>query len=151
MGIFNKVKKEKDNKSTGKKSSMKDLYEDKDKQKSEKSKESSVKAVATAKTDKTDAKLGNAYQILVRPLITEKAANLGSEDKYVFAVNKNANKIEIAKAINEVYGIKPIAVNIVRVGGKKVRHGRVQGRRKDWKKAIVTLPKGKTINIYEGV
>ncbi|MEA3449868.1 MAG: 50S ribosomal protein L23 [Patescibacteria group bacterium] len=89
--------------------------------------------------------------MLVRPLITEKAANLGSEDKYVFAVNKNANKIEIAKAINEVYGIKPIAVNIVRVGGKKVRHGRVQGRRKDWKKAIVTLPKGKTINIYEGV
>ncbi|MCD4761725.1 50S ribosomal protein L23 [bacterium] len=94
---------------------------------------------------------GQAYKILVKPLITEKAANLGSENKYVFEVSVSTNKIEIAKAINEVYGVKPVSVNIVNVGGKKVRYGRHFGKRKDTKKAIITLPKGKTINIYEGV
>lgn len=94
---------------------------------------------------------GNAYRILVKPLITEKAANLGADNKYVFAVETGANKIEVAKAIKEVYGIKPTAVNIIRTSGKKVRHGKLRGKRKDWKKAMVTLPKGKSINIYEGV
>lgn len=93
----------------------------------------------------------DAYKVIVRPLITEKAANLGSENKYVFAVNINANKIEIAKAVNEVYGIKPVRVNIISVKGKKVRYGRIIGQRKNWKKAVVTLPKGKTIKVYEGV
>jgi large subunit ribosomal protein L23 len=88
---------------------------------------------------------------LIKPLITEKAANVGSLNKYMFAVKKTANKIEVAKAINEVYGIMPDDVNIINVRGKKVRYGRIAGVRSDWKKAIITLPKGKTINIYEGV
>ncbi|MCU0679217.1 MAG: 50S ribosomal protein L23 [Planctomycetes bacterium] len=92
-----------------------------------------------------------AYRILIKPLVTEKAANLGAENKYVFAVAPSANKIEITKAVTQVYGIKPISVNIVRVKGKKVRYGRIRGERKDWKKAIIMLPAGKSINIYEGV
>jgi len=94
---------------------------------------------------------GNAYKIIMKPLVTEKVSSLGALNKYVFAVAKNANKIEVAKAIKEVYGIKPIGVNVIRMSGKKARYGRISGRRKDWKKAIITLPKGQTIKIYEGV
>ena len=120
---------------------MKDLYQDENK----------------ARPAKTEAAVpakkipGRAYRILVKPLITEKAANIGADSKYLFEVEADSNKIEISKAISEVYGVKPTAVNIIRISGKKVRHGRTLGRRKDWKKAVITLPKGKTINIYEGV
>ncbi|OGF26369.1 50S ribosomal protein L23 [Candidatus Falkowbacteria bacterium RIFOXYB2_FULL_47_14] len=89
--------------------------------------------------------------MIIRPLITEKAANLGAVNKYAFVVSDRANKIEVEKAVNELYGIKPTSVNMLKVLGKKTRRGRVTGRRKNWKKAIVTLPKGKSINIYEGV
>jgi large subunit ribosomal protein L23 len=151
MGIFNKTKKSetskkedlKKEKSTTAKSSMKDLYKD------EKKKENKSSASDSKKQTKKFS--GFAYRTLVKPLITEKAANLSSEGKYAFEVEGKANKIEIANAINEVYGIKPTSVNIVNVNGKKVRQGRTLGKRKDWKKAIVTLPKGNTINIYEGV
>jgi large subunit ribosomal protein L23 len=122
--------------------SMKDLYSGIE--------AGSTKTTSTSKTVKAK-KFGNAYQVLVKPVITEKAAHFGTENKYVFAVAVNANKIEIAKAIDEVYGIKPVAINIITVRGKKVKYGKTRGQRKDWKKAIVTLPAGKTINIYEGV
>jgi large subunit ribosomal protein L23 len=94
---------------------------------------------------------GNAYKIIMKPLVTEKVSDLGALNKYAFAVAKNANKIEVAKAIKEIYGIKPVGVNVIRMSGKKARYGRVTGKRKDWKKAIITLPKGQTIKIYEGV
>ena len=94
---------------------------------------------------------GDAYKIIVKPLVTEKVSGLGALNKYVFAVAKNTNKIEVAKAIKEIYGIKPVSVNVVRMMGKKARYGRISGKRKDWKKAIVTLPKGETIKVYEGV
>jgi large subunit ribosomal protein L23 len=105
----------------------------------------------TGAKDKTVKKDGNAYRILVKPLITEKATEIGALNKYVFEVDKGANKIEIAKAIEEVYGVKPLDINIIRMKGKKVRYGRTLGKKKDWKKAIITLEKGKTIKIYEGV
>jgi large subunit ribosomal protein L23 len=92
-----------------------------------------------------------AYRILIKPLVTEKAANLSAENKYVFAVAPRANKIEVARAIKDVYGVKPVKVNIVKVRGKQVRYGRTLGKRKDWKKAIITLPAGESINVYEGV
>ena len=124
--------------------SMKDLYEGK-----AKSTETSQKKVD--KVIKKKPSSGRAYRVLIKPLITEKAAILNTESKYAFSVATDANKIEIANAVEEVYGIKPIAVNIIKVSGKKVRYGRTFGKRKDWKKAIVALPKGKSINIYEGV
>ncbi|MFA5023611.1 MAG: 50S ribosomal protein L23 [Patescibacteria group bacterium] len=92
-----------------------------------------------------------SYRLLVKPLITEKATNLSAENKYVFVVSIKANKIEIAKAIEATYGVKPLAINIINRAGKKVARGKVRGQRKDWKKAIVTLKKGETIKIYEGV
>lgn len=92
-----------------------------------------------------------AYRILVKPLITEKATNLAAENKYAFVISGKANKIEVAKAIKAVYGIKPVKINIVNVLGKKVRRGKISGVKNNWRKAIVTLPKGETIKIYEGV
>ena len=62
-----------------------------------------------------------------------------------------ANKIMIARSIEQVYGVKPVKVNIIRLKGKIVSSRRLRGKRKDWKKAIITLPAGKNINIYEGV
>lgn len=109
------------------------------------------------KEDKIPRKQGvknrydGAYRIIVKPLITEKASILAAENKYVFAIAKDANKIETAKAIEAIYGVKPIKVNIIKRGGKFVRYGHVTGKRKDWKKAIITLPKGASIKVYEGV
>lgn len=89
--------------------------------------------------------------VLVRPLVTEKATNLAASGKYVFVISEQANKISVAKAIEAVYGVKPVAVNIVNMEGKRVSRGRINGQRSDWRKAIVTLQSGQTIKIYEGV
>lgn len=104
-------------------------------------------------SDKKSASLNYkyAYKVLIKPLVTEKASVLGVQNKYVFEVAKNTNKIEVAKAINYVYGVTPKSINIIRVGGKQVRTGRTVGKRKDWKKAVVTLQKGESIKVYEGV
>jgi len=136
------VSKKTDQKATKGKGSMKDLYKGEPK---------ATKASQAADSKKPARQYGRAYRVLLKPLITEKAADLGAENKYVFAVASDANKIEITKAIDEVYGVKPVRVNIIKNQGKKVRYGRTFGKRKDWKKAIITLPKGKTIKVYEGV
>ncbi len=129
------------------KQSMKELYTEEKVDKSKKviDDKSGKKGEVKAK------KYGHAYRILIKPLVTEKVSTLGAENKYVFQVAKNVNKIEVTKAVTEVYGIKPISVNMINAKGKKVRYGRISGRRKNWKKAIVTLPEGKSINVYEGV
>ncbi len=93
----------------------------------------------------------NISGILIKPLITEKATNLGRLNQYVFAVALRANKIQVAQAVESRYGVKPIKVNIIRNSGRAVRYGRSIGRTKDIKKAMVILPAGKTIKIHEGV
>ena len=89
--------------------------------------------------------------VVVRPLVTEKAAHLASTGQYAFLVHPNANRVQVRAAVKAMYGITPDSVNIQVVRGKAVRFGRFSGARKTWKKAIVTLPKGKTIDVYEGV
>ena len=103
------------------------------------------------KVVKTKRHSVNAYRLLIKPLISEKSANEGHMGKYYFAVAMNANKIEIAKAIEALYGIKPTKVNMIKMEGKMKSRGRISGKRKDWKKAIVSLPKNKTIDVYAGV
>ncbi|MDD3285738.1 MAG: 50S ribosomal protein L23 [Patescibacteria group bacterium] len=92
-----------------------------------------------------------AFRVLVKPLITEKATELSAHNQYAFVISRAANKIEVAKAIQAVYGVKALSVNIISMKGKAVTRGRIKGQRKDWKKAIVTLKKGESIKIYEGV
>ena len=91
-----------------------------------------------------------ARDILVRPLITERTTQLMAEGQYVFVVAKAANKIEIAKAVSEIFKVKVAKVNTVNVLGKKKRMGRTEGKRPDYKKAIVKLAPGETIEFFEG-
>ena len=98
----------------------------------------------------------NAYDILRRPIITEKSMqaefNRAGEEikKYTFEVPKTANKIEIKKAVEEVFGVKVAAVNTMNVKGKPKRMGRYEGKRPDWKKAVVTLTQdSKTIEFFD--
>lgn len=94
---------------------------------------------------------GLAFKVLVKPLITEKSATLESKNKYSFVVNRSASKDQIKKAVEEVYGVKPSQINVANIEGRRVRFGRNMGKRNDYKKAIVTLPSGKTIDIHTGV
>ena len=90
----------------------------------------------------------DARDILIRPLITEKSTQLMEEGKYVFVVAKKANKIEIAKAVAQVFNVKVANVNTVNVSGKVKRMGRFVGKRSDYKKAIVKLAPGETIEFF---
>lgn len=90
-----------------------------------------------------------ARDIIIRPLITEKSTTLMAEGKYVFEVAKSANKIEIAKAISQIFKVKVVSVNTINVEGKVKRMGRSVGKRSDYKKAIVKLAAGETIEFFE--
>lgn len=107
------------------------------------------KEVKAKKAKKDDT--GLAYKILVKPLITEKATNLVSLNKYAFKVATKANKIEIKKAIKSLYGFEPISINIINERGKRLTSGRIAGKKSNWKKAIVTLKQGDKLDLYEGV
>ncbi|MEW6702861.1 MAG: 50S ribosomal protein L23 [Bacteroidota bacterium] len=92
--------------------------------------------------------------VLVRPLITEKMSGIGAKHatKYGFVVAVDANKIEIAKAIKEKFNVEPVSVNTIRVKGKVktqlTKRGRFSGRTPKYKKAIITLKEGQTIDIF---
>jgi large subunit ribosomal protein L23 len=102
-----------------------------------------------AKSDKHDTK--GAYKVLLKALITEKASYLKAENKYLFEVSTDTNKNEIKKAIYHVYGVWPTKINVLNSGGKNKRYGRSSGVTKCRKKAMVTLKKGDSIELYEGV
>jgi large subunit ribosomal protein L23 len=91
-----------------------------------------------------------AHKIIIRPWVTEKMAVQASVNKYGFLVNPKATKKEIKDAIEEIYKVKPVAINISNVQGKMIYRGRAAGKRSDYKKAIVTLASGQTI-AQEGV
>ena len=105
-----------------------------------------------AKTGQATHVLGKTVQdVVIKPLISEKAATLAGANQYVFIVRKDANRLQVRTAIKRMYNVSPISINILNVKGKEVRFGRRKGTRSDWKKAIITLPKEETINVYEGV
>lgn len=92
------------------------------------------------------------HDILIKPVITEKSVNLAQqENKYTFYVDKKANKIEIKKAVEELFKVKVLAVNTAIVKGKNKRVGKYLGRTPDRKKAIVTLRAGDKIDVFEGL
>ena len=94
-------------------------------------------------------KYRNTEGVLIRPIVTEKSGNLSQMNQYVFEIPVDSNKIRVAQAFETKYKIKPISVNISKVLGSYVRRGKTFGKTKDRKKAMVTLPQGKTINIAE--
>lgn len=90
--------------------------------------------------------------IIRRALISEKGTRLReSKNGYLFEVARDANKIEIKKAIESIFSVKVEAVHTLRMHGKPKRLGRYAGHRHDWKKAVVTLKKGSTIELFEQV
>jgi large subunit ribosomal protein L23 len=94
----------------------------------------------------------NEYDIVIRPLITEKSSFLRDNgNQYVFEVQRDANKIEIKKAIEKLFKVKVISVKIAIVEGKNKRLGRFSGKRPDWKKAFAKLSPKDKITIFEGV
>ena len=91
----------------------------------------------------------SARDIIVRPIITEKTSVASADNNTVtFEVAKNANKTAIKLAVQEIYNIKPVAVNTVNVHPKMRRVGRYSGMTNAYKKAIVTLPEGASINFF---
>jgi large subunit ribosomal protein L23 len=94
-----------------------------------------------------------AYHYLIKgPIITEKTHTQREvANKLTFRVDLKANKIEIRKAVEDIFKVKVLGVNTIRVRGKKKRLGRTQGWRPDWKKAVVTLAPGEKISGYEGL
>ena len=93
-----------------------------------------------------------AHDIIIRPVITEKSMAGAQEKKYTFEVAKNANKIQIAKAVAEVFGVEVKKVNTLHVRGRLRRQGRNEGYTPSWKKAIVTLTESsKAIEFFEGM
>ncbi len=96
--------------------------------------------------------MSNFHDVIVRPVVTEKSTEqLDRNAAYTFVVNPNANKIEIAKAVEALFNVKVKGVRTMRYRGKERRVGRHVGRRAAWKKAVVTLREGDTIEIFEGV
>ena len=94
-----------------------------------------------------------AYDIVIKPIITEQSMEDTAFKKYVFQVAPDANKIEIAKAVEEIFGVKVEKVNTINMDGKKKRTGAYPvGRRASWKKAVVKLTAdSKTIEFFEGM
>ena len=91
-----------------------------------------------------------ARDILIRPIVTEKSTALMEQGKYTFRVPLAATKIQIRQAVEQIFKVKVQAVNTMRYEGKLKRMGRTQGRRSDWKKAVVTLKPGEAIELFEG-
>jgi large subunit ribosomal protein L23 len=92
-----------------------------------------------------------AYQIIRRPLITEKGTDLKDQaNQYLFEVARDANKIEIKRAVESLFRVKVLQVRTLSVKGKKKRLGRFVGRTSDWKKAVATLKEGEAIEFFEG-
>ena len=94
-----------------------------------------------------------ARDIILKPVITEKSmTGVATEKKYTFKVADGANKIQIAKAVEEIFGVKVAKVNTVSVRGRLRRQGRYEGYTPSWKKAYVTLTEdSKTIEFFEGM
>jgi large subunit ribosomal protein L23 len=95
--------------------------------------------------------MARADEIIIRPIISERSMELVEENKYAFFVDRRANKVEIKKAVEELFDVNVKAVNTVNAPGKKKRLGRSVGRTPDRKKAIVTLEPGSKIEIFEGL
>lgn len=94
----------------------------------------------------------NMYDVIVRPLVTEKSTDqLDRNNVYTFVVAREANKIEIAFAVEKLFNVKVKDVRTMQYRGKERRVGRHTGKRAAWKKAIVSLREGDTIQLFEGV
>lgn len=92
----------------------------------------------------------NVYEVLRRPIISEKDTMIREQNKYTFEVARDANKPMIKEAVETIFNVEVVAVNTMNVRGKMRRVGKSRGMSPDWKKAIVTLREGQRIDAFEG-
>ncbi|MBW1989485.1 MAG: 50S ribosomal protein L23 [Deltaproteobacteria bacterium] len=93
----------------------------------------------------------NPYQILMRPVITEKSTLAKEVNNHlVFEVHPRSNKVEIAKAVEQIFKVQVTGVRTMTVRGKTRRRGRIAGRQKNWKKAVVSVAPGQRVEFFEG-
>ena len=93
-----------------------------------------------------------ARDIILAPVVTEKSVAALADKKYTSKVAEEANKIEVARAVAEIFGVKVAKVNTISMKGRKRRQGRNEGYTPSWKKAVVTLtPDSKTIEFFDGL
>ena len=166
MSILNKIIKKKDNKDEKKEAViLKDAKEKKEtkeiKEKKAVDKKPAKKEIENKKKNKPSAKIVKAKKILKdkmpnhyfdlvkKPHISEKTFNLSNENQYVFVVSDKANKSEIKKAIGNLYGVSVISVNVISVPSKPKRFKGRSGVKSGYKKAIVKLAKGNTIDLMK--
>ncbi len=90
-------------------------------------------------------------RVLLGAHVSEKAASVEANGRYTFKVALKATKLDIKQEVKAHYGVLPTDVRVMNIEGKRKRFGKSQGKRSDWKKAIVTLPEGKTIDIHSGI
>jgi large subunit ribosomal protein L23 len=88
------------------------------------------------------------HQVILRPIITERSFDLMNDNRYTFEVAKQANKIEIGQAVESIFGVKVLKVNTLSVSGKPKRVRYAKGYTRSWKKAVVTLAEGDTIEAF---
>ena len=94
----------------------------------------------------------NAYNVIKRPIVTEKTSIQKENDNQItFEVAKDANRVQIRKAVEEIFKVQVIGVRTAHVRGKFKQRGRIIGKRRDWKKAVVKLTPGQRIDFFEGV
>ena len=91
-----------------------------------------------------------AHDIIIKPIITEKSSTLAELNKYTFEVHRSANKIQIRKAIEQIFKVTVLSVNTMNVPAKPKRMGAFIGKTRSWKKAIVALAEGQRIEFFEG-
>ena len=89
-------------------------------------------------------------EVLLAPVVSEKSYSLITDRKYTFKVHKDAHKTQVRQAVEELFGVRVQAVNIVKVQSKPKRRGLTRGRKPGWKKAVVQLREGESIEIFEG-
>ncbi|MBF0292116.1 MAG: 50S ribosomal protein L23 [Nitrospinae bacterium] len=94
----------------------------------------------------------NQHDLIRKPIITEKAGDAkDKQNKITFAVDPKANKMEVKKAVESIFKVKVDKINIINVKGKPKKLGRSSGKRADWKKAVVTVSSGQTIEVFDQV
>jgi large subunit ribosomal protein L23 len=89
-------------------------------------------------------------EVLIRPVISEKSYEQITQNRYTFKVHQDAHKTQIRQAVEELFDVKVVAVNVIKVQPKPKRRGATRGVRKGWKKAVVELKAGDTIEIFQG-
>ena len=142
IDIFKKKTSSKKEDKKDKKVVKKIVKKEKAKKAEKKTKKPTPKKVVKSKKTISE---GFAYRILKFPHITEKATILAENNQYVFVVYNNVNKIEIRKAVEALYDVKVISVQIIKMPKKKRRVGKVSGWRKGYKKAVVRIKEGQKI------